>query len=110
MHFLIQENSEDFESGDDLDEVNIIFRFLSILTLFLFNQFEESAEEQNYKSKVSVLLHYHAFKNKYFDILKNDREKRFEDKPYDEAYEVSQDLSVAESYDGRNEVSSQDNS
>lgn len=29
----------------------------------------------------------------------------FKDKPYDEAYEVSQDLSVAESFDARDRVS-----
>jgi len=28
----------------------------------------------------------------------------FANKPYDEAYEISQDLSVAESYDGRDKV------
>ena len=32
---------------------------------------------------------------------------KYDDKPYDEAYEVSQDLSVAESYDGRGKVSDQ---
>ena len=30
---------------------------------------------------------------------------KFADKPYDEAFEISQDLSVAESYDGRDKVS-----
>jgi len=29
----------------------------------------------------------------------------FSNKPYDEAYEISQDLSMAESYDGREKVS-----
>lgn len=28
----------------------------------------------------------------------------FKDKPYDEAYELSQDLSMAESFDGRDKV------
>ena len=28
----------------------------------------------------------------------------FHNKPYDEAYDVSQDLSMAESYDGRDKV------
>lgn len=28
----------------------------------------------------------------------------FQNKPYDEAYEISQDLSMAESYDGREKV------
>ena len=29
---------------------------------------------------------------------------KYNDKPYDEAFEISQDLSVAESYDGRDKV------
>jgi hypothetical protein len=28
----------------------------------------------------------------------------FQNKPYDEAYDISQDLSMAESYDGREKV------
>lgn len=36
----------------------------------------------------------------FLNILKG---TTFSNKPFDEAYEVSQDLSMAESYDGRNE-------
>ena len=36
--------------------------------------------------------------------LKKKNVTNFQNKPYDEAYEVSQDLSMAESYDGREKV------
>jgi hypothetical protein len=36
----------------------------------------------------------------------NKNQTTYSNKPYDEAFEISQDLSMAESYDGRKEVSS----
>ena len=45
------------------------------------DEFEASAEERQAKGKGSV--------------------QAYANKPYDEAYEISQDLSVAESFDGR---------
>jgi hypothetical protein len=44
------------------------------------DEFEESADERNMKKKAGTT---------------------FVNKPYDEAFEISQDLSVAESFDGR---------
>lgn len=44
------------------------------------DEFEASAEERSAKKKA---------------------EQTYSNKPYDEAYEISQDLSVAESFDGR---------
>jgi hypothetical protein len=34
----------------------------------------------------------------------NKNQTTYSDKPYDEAYEISQDLSMAESYDGRDKL------
>ena len=34
----------------------------------------------------------------------NKNRTTYQDKPYDEAYEISQDLSMAESFDGRDKV------
>jgi len=54
------------------------------------DEFEASAEERQAKGKGSA--------------------QNYTNKPYDEAYELSQDLSVAESYDGRDaKVSRWDN-
>jgi hypothetical protein len=49
------------------------------------DEFEESVEERKQRP-----------------MMKN--QTAYKDKPYDEAFEVSQDLSMAESFDGRDKV------
>jgi len=43
--------------------------------------------------------------HKQRDNITNKKQINYTNKPYDEAFEISQDLSMAESYDGRDKVS-----
>lgn len=52
------------------------------------DEFEESADDRKHNTK----------------NLKNNNQTSYANKPYDEAYEISQDLSMAESFDGRDKV------
>lgn len=79
------ENSDDF--SDELDE------------------YEESHDEANLKKKVrgssSSLLVSVAALTHSLTPSSMQGATSFANKPYDEAYELSQDLSMAESFDGR---------
>ena len=52
------------------------------------DEFEESADDRNKHNKNG-----------------KNNQTSYSNKPYDEAYEISQDLSMAESFDGRDKVS-----
>eukprot|EP01037_Dinobryon_pediforme_P018002 gene18002-18239_t len=52
------------------------------------DEFEESIDETKQRGNFTA----------------NRNQTTYSDKPYDEAYEVSQDLSMAESFDGREKV------
>ena len=86
------ENSDDF--SDELDE------------------FEESQDDSNLKKKArrnlflcSCNLFCFSCCSFFVHLSYHQNATNFQNKPYDEAYEVSQDLSMAESYDGRDKVS-----
>lgn len=53
------------------------------------DEFEESFDDQKQKDNI---------------INNNKKQSNYTNKPYDEAFEISQDLSMAESYDGREKV------
>ncbi len=62
------------------------------------DEFEESADESKFKSKVMNALSVSLIS---VSRVRSQNETTFKDKPYDEAVEFSQDLSVNESYDAR---------
>ena len=55
---------------------------------------------------MAPILYVGLFPHKQKDNTTNNNKKQinYTNKPYDEAFEISQDLSMAESYDGREKV------
>ncbi len=64
------------------------------------DEFEESVEDTPIKKKVGFFVSSWIL----FQFIFVGQNTTYTNKPYDEAYELSQDLSMAESFDGRDKV------